>query len=97
MTEIIDKKVYILLLEDNIIGVWSNLSILVRDCQFIADNKKSFYQKIYRHLKSHEQTHKSIKGFKFEFEANNQTFNLKTYPLNEPINLKDLLSNLANT
>lgn len=78
MSKIKGQKLYILLSEFQIIGVWSNLSVLVRESLIESDEKASLYMKIYRLLKKHTEGGQPIETFNYEFsDANGKTYQIK--------------------
>lgn len=80
MSKIKGQKLYVLLSECQIIGVWSNLSILVRELSTVnAEDKTALYLKIYRQLKKHTE---GGEIFSYDFkDSNNKVFQIKVEKL----------------
>jgi hypothetical protein len=80
MSKIKGQKLYVLLCEYQIIGIWSNLSILVRELSTInAEDKTALYLKIYRQLKKHTE---GGEIFTYNFkDSNGNTYQIKVEKL----------------
>lgn len=64
MAETKGRKIYILLSENDVVGLWSNLLSLTRD--FNNGSTLLSYHKIYRHLKTHLDND-DVKTFCYDF------------------------------
>lgn len=49
------SKVYILISECSVVGVWSNLKHLIDNLKVANEKKRALYQKIYRHIQKYTE------------------------------------------
>ncbi|MEN9612332.1 MAG: hypothetical protein RLZZ628_3146 [Bacteroidota bacterium] len=77
-----NRKLFVLSSECNIIGIFSNMTLVANGCPVDEDKRSALYHKIYRHFKAHEQSGKPLGDFYFEYTHEEKVYELKVYWLN---------------